>query len=312
MKNKGENPSDQMDEMPEYQSTVAKQFELIFRRTVKTTLRNKGALLGKLVPSIFFALVLGAVYSGTSRDQKSIQDRVGALFFFAINQTFGNVLGVQNTFGPERTVVERERASNSYRIGPFYAAKYIAELPFNLISPIFFGCVVYWIVGFNPAPDRFLSFLTLLLLTGLAAVGLGMFLASVFKNPDVARDISPIVVVLMILFGGFYVNVESLPMAIRWIQYLSLLRWGFVGLTVNEFRGLKFSCKGVKEGDACVETGNEELERLSFEDETVGGAMLALFLYGIIANSMAYLALVLRRKQYQQVEPHSAAPALRT
>jgi hypothetical protein len=38
-----------------------------------------------------FGLILGALYSETGYDQKSIQDRVGILFFFTINQTFSNM-----------------------------------------------------------------------------------------------------------------------------------------------------------------------------------------------------------------------------
>jgi ABC-type multidrug transport system permease subunit len=40
----------------------------------------------------------------------------------------------------------------------------------------------------------------------------------------VASALAPIVVVLMILFGGFYINVDSLPDAIAWLQYLSIMR----------------------------------------------------------------------------------------
>lgn len=42
----------------------------------------------------------------------------------------------------------------------------------------------------------------------------------------------------MIVFGGFYINVESLPVAIQWLPYLSILRWSFSGMAINEFRGL--------------------------------------------------------------------------
>jgi len=63
-----------------------KQVWLIAWRSWQAVARNRAAIIGKIVPSLFFACVLGAIYSNVGRDQKSIQDKIGALFFFTINQ----------------------------------------------------------------------------------------------------------------------------------------------------------------------------------------------------------------------------------
>ena len=52
--------------------------------------------------------------------------------------------------------------------------KAAAELPLNTVTPLLFGCVVYWAVGLNPLPGRFFKFLVILLLTAFSALGLGM------------------------------------------------------------------------------------------------------------------------------------------
>ena len=54
----------------------------------------------------------------------------------------------------------------------------------------------------------------------------------------------------MILFGGFYINVDSLPLAIQWVQYLSIMRWGFSGLAINELKGVRFSCDDVDDEES--------------------------------------------------------------
>jgi hypothetical protein len=64
--------------------------------------RDKSTVLSKVVPSLFFALVIGAIYSDVGNGQKAIQDLVGALFFFTINQTFGNMFAVLQTFSEEK------------------------------------------------------------------------------------------------------------------------------------------------------------------------------------------------------------------
>ena len=46
----------------------------------------------------------------------------------------------------------------------------------------------------------------------------------------------------MSLFGGFFLNIDSLPSCISWLQYLSLFKYAFAAIMQNEFRGLKFTC----------------------------------------------------------------------
>eukprot|EP00615_Pteridomonas_danica_P010282 CAMPEP_0114370538 /NCGR_PEP_ID=MMETSP0101-20121206/32580_1 /TAXON_ID=38822 ORGANISM="Pteridomonas danica, Strain PT" /NCGR_SAMPLE_ID=MMETSP0101 /ASSEMBLY_ACC=CAM_ASM_000211 /LENGTH=629 /DNA_ID=CAMNT_0001522107 /DNA_START=17 /DNA_END=1905 /DNA_ORIENTATION=- len=292
------------EEIPTYQSSVPKQIQLIMWRSGAAVFRDKSTVLSKIIPSLFFALVIGGIYSDVSKDQKGIQDLIGALFFFTINQTFGNMFAVLQTFSEEKVVVERERASKSYRLSSFYLGKVSAELPLNLISPAVFGCAVYWMVGLNSKPERFFYFIIILLEIGFAAVGLGMFVASVAPNEQAATASAPVIVVLMILFGGFYINVESLPDAVSWIQYLSIMRWGFMGFVVNEFQGETFSCHGVDvdAGEACVKTGEEQISRLSFKGETVGGAIFGLFCMIVGFNVLAYIVLRLNKRKYAKIE----------
>ena len=41
----------------------------------------------------------------------------------------------------------------------------------------------------------------------------------------------------MLLFGGFYVNKDTIPDALSWIEYISHIQWAFTALCINEFEG---------------------------------------------------------------------------
>lgn len=56
-------------------------------------------------------------------------------------------------------------------------------------------------------------------------------------TPQTALAFGPLITVLFMLFGGFYVNIDSIPVWIRWFRYLSPIQWGFVGLASNQFSG---------------------------------------------------------------------------
>lgn len=308
---------DAAEELPTFQSTWARQFSLVYWRSWTSLRRNKGILKAKFIPPIFFSLVLGAVYSNVGRDQRAIQDRTGVLFFFTINQTFPGVFATINTFMPERTVVARERAAKSYRLSAFYCGKVCAELPLNLCSPLLFSVIVYWLVGLNESPTRFACFIVLILLTGLAGIGLGMIIASAFSSVEAALAVGPIAVIVMILFGGFYINIESLPPALHWIQNLSIMRWSFQGLMVNEFGsnldvggngggsgGTTFNCRDVDTdaGETCITEGDEVIKRLNFDGDSVRTAMFALLGFVVGSNLIAYMILrFFKKRSYQRL-----------
>ena len=63
------------------------------------------------------------------------------------------------------------------------------------------------------------------------------------------------------------------PKALRWIPKASFIRWASEGLAVNEFTGLTFSCAGTR--GPCCETGEQALERVSFQSSSVRKAAVA-------------------------------------
>jgi hypothetical protein len=48
------------------------------------------------------------------------------------------------------------------------------------------------------------------------------------------------VMVIFIVFGGVYVNAENVPRGLKWLPNISLIKYCFEALCVNEFRGLDF------------------------------------------------------------------------
>lgn len=114
----------------------------------------------------------------------------------------------------------------------------IAELPINLLSPLLFGAAVYWMVGLNPLASCFFIFLGILLLTGFAAIGLGMFIASLAPNAQVLRSSG-----LCYSFCALFVTFMHLPggPGVR----------AYRGGAHDPFRRLLHQC-GLTAGVACV------------------------------------------------------------
>lgn len=237
-----------------------------------------------------FALALAAIYSKKDIDaQKAVQDRTGALFFMTVNQAFAMIGPALGSFSLERGVVVRERMAKCYHLSAYYAAKLASELPIVIGLPCVFGSIVYPALRMHPTLPRFLTFLFVLVLNALAATSLGLLVSAATNSIKAATSLSPVVMVLMLLFGGYYVNAANIPAALRWVTHLSFVKFSFSALCVNEFQGLVIPCDPTA-GTDCVRSGDRVLERLSFDGQPlhliIAGEVVLVFLINLFAFTL--------------------------
>ena len=212
------------------------------------------------------ALVYGGIYS-LGDTQSSIQDRFGLLSLVAIGAGNLAIASTIRTFPKEKAIVSSERAKSMYGMPAYFLSKVVAEAPVGAAVSALGGACLYPLVNLQKGTDKFAKFVLTLVLEGFASGALGLLLGAVAPSTDTALAMFPPILVLMIVFNGFNLAEENAPKALRWIPRASFIRWASEGLAVNEFTGLTFSCAGTR--GPCCETGEQALERVSFQHSTV-------------------------------------------
>lgn len=147
-----------------------------------------------------------------------------------------------------------------YSSFPYLAAKLVAELPVSAFFPLAFGSVVYPMTGLHPTLSRFATFCGLITLESFTSSAIGLCVSSVAPSTEAAVAMGPAVMVLFIVFGGYYVNADNVPVCFKWINKCSLIKWAFQGMCINEFEGLTFETKRPTD----QMDGSQVLDRLSF------------------------------------------------
>lgn len=102
---------------------------------------------------------------------------------------------------------------------------------------------------------------------------------------------------MFILFGGFYVNAMNVPLVLRWIPRVSMIRWSFGSLCTSQFRGLEFDT--VKDGD--TKTGEEVLDRIGFGNESFHVGVSELLRITLFFYVTAYGLLKKRKPTFKQM-----------
>ncbi|GAB2280006.1 ABC transporter G member 7 [Dionaea muscipula] len=278
-----------------------RQFCLLLKRAWMQASRDGPTNKVRARMSIASAIIFGSVFWRMGRSQTSIQDRMGLLQVAAINTAMAALTKTVGVFPKERAIVDRERAKGSYGLGPYLLSKLLAEMPVSAAFPLMFGAILYPMARLNSSLSRFGKFCGIVTVESFAASAMGLTIGAMVPTTEAAMAVGPSLMTVFIVFGGYYVNADNTPIIFRWIPRVSLIRWAFQGLCINEFRGMQFDHQNAFD----IQTGEQALERLSFGGSQIKETVMAQSRILLFWYCTTYLLLVKNKRKYQKLEPPS-------
>ena len=75
---------------------------------------------------------------------------------------------------------------------------------------------MYWTVGFQANMQKFGTCILTVILLNFAGSSMGIAIASVFEDIAVALLVAPLVVLPLVMFSGFFLNSDSIPVYYLW------------------------------------------------------------------------------------------------
>ena len=180
------------------------------------------------------------VYLDSSRTLAGFQNRAGGIFFTLV------FFGLASASAGDRLAAEAAARDREIRSGYHGAGSYVlAALVVDILAlrtpaATVYAVVLYHMMGLRAGADAFFVFLGLLELFVVAAASLCAAVSLVARNPAVANLIATFTLLLSAMFGGFLVSIQSVPPALRWLQWLSPYRYAWGAMLSNEMRGATF------------------------------------------------------------------------
>jgi len=238
----------------------------------------------KLVQMLFFALVILGVFNNLGDNFAGIQNRNGVLFFMASMSGFNSIQGSIGQFSSERPVFIRERLSNTYGVGSYFLAKCTAELPFIILIPIIFVSIIYFIIGLNDSSaNRFFVLALIHIMTWFSGAGYGLCVSTFVPRMEVAMAFIPILVVPFMIFAGFFINPQNIPVYYYEFEYTSLFKYNYQAAVQNEFTDLQLYC--MQQIPPC-----DPLAQSGF-NESITLCIVSLAIIGVVVRVIALIGL---------------------
>eukprot|EP01090_Pellita_catalonica_P014018 TRINITY_DN3471_c0_g1_i1.p1 TRINITY_DN3471_c0_g1~~TRINITY_DN3471_c0_g1_i1.p1 ORF type:complete len:683 (+),score=93.82 TRINITY_DN3471_c0_g1_i1:3-2051(+) len=222
------------DGVKKYESSWPVQFGVLLVRSFK---QSKGTTLTGLnfFNIIAVTVICAMIWFRMDYEESDIRDRTGYIFFTVMFWTFYPWFVSMMNFPTERAVVAKERASGAYHLSAYYLAKITSELPILSVLPLIWILVDYWIVGLAVHPGSFFYAVGLVLLTTYLGSSIGVMVGALVGDLQRAMVYSGIVILTFMLLGGFYIPSSKIPVWIRWVAWVSPIKYSYEAFLTSQF-----------------------------------------------------------------------------
>jgi ABC-type multidrug transport system permease subunit len=147
---------------------------------------------------------------------------------------FGTAQPALLAFPQERPVFLREYSTNHYSVVAYFLARLTMEVTVTAVQVLVMVVIVFNLVAFQ---GSFFMFYATILTLAMASTALSVLLGCSVEDPKIGQEMLPILFVPQMLFAGFFVAPELIPVWLRWARYLCTLTYSVRILLVEEFQG---------------------------------------------------------------------------
>ncbi|XP_030968617.1 pleiotropic drug resistance protein 1-like [Quercus lobata] len=200
--------------------------------------RNPPYTAVRFLFTVFIALIFGTMFwdlGSKTKRQQDLFNAMGSMYAAVLFLGVQNASSVQPVVAVERTVFYRERAAGMYSALPYAFAQVTIELPYVFVQAVFYGIIVYAMIGFEWTVAKFFWYLFFMYFTLLYFTYYGMMTVAVTPNHHIASIISSAFYAIWNLFSGFIIPRTRIPVWWRWYYWACPVAWTLYGLVVSQF-----------------------------------------------------------------------------
>lgn len=203
------------------------QLGVLCSRYIKLTLNDRQRLLLLFLQAPLLAVLISLVADGEQFKQYEMTKSL--LFSLSCSGFWIGMLNAIQEICKERTILKREYMTGLTLTG-YVLSKIIVLGVLCLIQCAMLITVFWLMVGvpeqtllFPPVLEMFVT----IWLTATSAAAMGLFVSSLFTNPDRAMTVAPLLLMPQMLFSGLLFKLTGVK---EYISWFAICRWSMEGL----------------------------------------------------------------------------------
>ncbi|KAJ4269498.1 hypothetical protein NW762_001158 [Fusarium torreyae] len=256
-----------------------RQLTVLTDRTLKVTYRDPLGMMASITEAIIMGVVCGYLFYDLGRDQSGIRSREGGLYTTTGLQGYLILQFEIYRLTVDIPTFDRESSENCVDALPFVLSRRLARMfTEDIPVPLLYSVIFYFMAGLDRDVDRFFIFLGITLLTQYIAVTCALTCVVAVRHFAGASLIANLTFTLQSMTCGMFINVNSLPVYVRWLKWLAYAFYLFGAYCGNEFEGNFYDCPypGGESDPRCKQyTGEYIMASLGFPKNWVARPIIA-------------------------------------
>ncbi|KAK8922855.1 putative ABC transporter ATP-binding protein/permease [Metarhizium anisopliae] len=284
------------------QSSLAKTHASFFRqlqvltdRTLKVTYRDPLGMAAAIIEAVLMGIVTGYIFFDLARDQAGIRSREGGLYTAAGLQGYLILLFEVYRMTIDIPIFDRESSDNCVDALPYVLSRRLARLPTeDLPVPFLFSVLVYFLAGFERTVSKFFIFFAITLANHYVSVCCAMTCVVAVRHFAGASLIANLAYTIQSIACGMFVQVNTIPVYVRWIKWIAYNFYAFSAYAGNEFEGNFYDCPlpGGQSNPACNQySGDYVMASLGFPGHWVARPIIILTSFIVFFISLSVFGL---------------------
>ncbi|KNA25912.1 hypothetical protein SOVF_002340 [Spinacia oleracea] len=265
-------------------------FKACFSREVLLIRRHSFLYIFRTCQVAFVAFVTGTLFFRTRLHTTDVTYGnlyLGCLFYGVVHMLF-NGLSELSLMIHRLPVFYKQRDNCFYPAWAWSISSWILRIPYSVLESVVWSCVVYYLVGFAPEPERFFRFMLLLFLIHQMALGLFRMVATLARDMVIANTCSSASLLAVLCLGGFILPKDMIKPGWIWAYWISPLSYAQNAVSVNEFTATRWM---QLTGNTTVGKNVLELHAIPTDGRWYWIGIVALFFYALLFNNIVTLAL---------------------
>ncbi|CAN8279368.1 unnamed protein product [Cochlearia groenlandica] len=241
-----------MDSISSYANPLLIETFILAKRYFKNWIRTPELIITRIATVMVTGLLLATIYWRLDDTPRGAQERLG-FFAFGMSTMFYVCADNIPVFIQERYIFLRETTRNAYRTSSYVISHSLVALPQLLALSIAFAATTFWTVGLSGGLESFFYYCLIIYAGFWSGSSFVTFISGIVSNVMISFMVTIAYLSYCLLMGGFYINRDRIPIYWIWFHYISLLKYPYEAVLINEFDDLsRCFVKGVQVFDGTL------------------------------------------------------------
>jgi hypothetical protein len=217
--------------------SFATQVKELVWRDMKYIKRDRTATAARVAQAALLAVFIGFIFfdigQTTTLKMSNLQSRFGAIVLVSVISMMGPAQSALLAFPEERPVFLREYTTKHYSVTAYFLSRLLVEAIFGGIETLAIISISFFMIDFKGTFSIYLG-ATYLLAMGSTAIAVGVG-AAAGANVKIATLFLPMILLPQIIFIGYLVVPDLIPVWFRWVNYLCPMTYATRIILIDEF-----------------------------------------------------------------------------